>query len=199
MRQSEEHLSWKSELGEEKKETSSAWGTDYNLLYNTFASYLSPLHVHWVQTWGGIMYIQIQTWATKCWPASIFMQLCIPVTNFSRLLCDLQPLTSMWSSTFKLMDEKLQGGISKPPIFTVLLDYLTKWTFAWMAADEQLISLLFAPRLLDQLMQKSVSTESWMGAHWVRTDLGLPWHQRWISTFTQCWCSSAFMFETRRD
>ena len=134
MRQSEEHLSWKSELGEEKKETSSAWGTDYNLLYNTFASYLSPLHVHWVQTWGGIMYIQIQTWATKCWPASIFMQLCIPVTNFSRLLWDLQPSTSMWPSTFKLMHENLQGGISKPPIFTVLLDYLTRWTLAWMAS-----------------------------------------------------------------
>ena len=43
------------------------------------------------------------------------------------------------------------------------------------------------------LAQPFDNAEGWMGAYWVRTDLGLPWNQSWISTFTQCCCSRAFM------
>ena len=43
------------------------------------------------------------------------------------------------------------------------------------------------------LAQPFDNAEGWVGAYWVRTDLDLTWHQSWISTFTQCFCSGAFM------
>ena len=47
--------------------------------------------------------------------------------------------------------------------------------------------------LWGHLAQPFDNAEGWVGAYWVRTDLDLTWHQSWISTFTQCCCSGAFM------